>query len=79
MSRKPKIPTTLEQVLIEAIRKSGLTQTELSARSGVPQAAISRFLIEDPAQRRTITLPAASRLCEVLGLKVIRARKRRRD
>ena len=78
MARRARIPTPLEQVLIEAIRKSGLTQKELAARSGVAQPALSRFLKPDPDTRRTLTLPAADALCRALNLKLVKARKPRR-
>ena len=70
MRRKEKVPVDMEQTILRAIRASGMTQLELSAKSGVPQATISRFMKEDPKVRRTVTLPAADRLCKALGLEL---------
>ena len=78
MSKKiPRLPA-LEQAIIIAIEKSGMNQPELAAKSGVDQGTISRFLEEDPAKRRSVTLPVADRLCKALGLKLIGKRKRKK-
>ena len=78
MSKQPRIPTELERAIIDVARKSGLTQTELAARSGVEQGTLSRFLSDDPGRRRTITLPLADKLCKALGLKLVKGRKSKR-
>jgi transcriptional regulator with XRE-family HTH domain len=52
----------------EAIRASGLTISELARRSGVSHPQISRFVHGE----RTLTLPAAARVCAVLGLELTR-------
>jgi len=55
----------------EAIRNSGLSITELSRRSGVSHPQISRFL----SKERTMTLPAAAKVCECLGLELIQRKR----
>ena len=78
MSKKTQRLSALEQAIIKAIKDSGMNQPELAARSGVDQGTISRFLEEDPAKRRSVTLPVADRLCKALGLKLIKERKRKK-
>ena len=78
MAKKPKNPTNMEQVILKAIRDSGMTQTELQEKSGVPQATLSRFMSENPDRRRTLTLPVAEQLCKVLGLELVSKSKRRK-
>jgi plasmid maintenance system antidote protein VapI len=70
MGKKPKKPTRMERIILKAIKDSGMTQLELSARSGVPQPTLCRFMDKDPTTRRTVTLPVADRLCKILGLKL---------
>ncbi len=65
-------------MILKAIRDSGMTQLELSARSGVPQPTICRLIDEDPKTRRTVTLPVADRLCEALGLELTTSNKRKK-
>jgi transcriptional regulator with XRE-family HTH domain len=50
----------------EAIRGSGLSISELSRKCGVSQPQISRFVNGE----RTLTLPAAARVCETLGMRL---------
>jgi transcriptional regulator with XRE-family HTH domain len=52
--------------LQDAIRSSGLSLNELGRRASVSQAQLSRFLRGD----RTLTLPAAARLCAYFGLEL---------
>ena len=78
MSKKTQRLSDLEQAIIKAIEDSGMNQPELAAKSGVDQGTISRFLEEDPAKRRSVTLPVADRLCKALGLKLIKERKRKK-
>lgn len=54
--------------LREAVRGSGLSLTEIEARSGVPRASLSRFL----AEKRTLRLDVADRLATFFGLAVCR-------
>jgi transcriptional regulator with XRE-family HTH domain len=68
----------MERIILKAIEQSGMTQLELAARSGVPQATLSRFMSDDPQVRRTLTLPVADKLCEALGLELVERRKRRK-
>jgi transcriptional regulator with XRE-family HTH domain len=60
--------------LKEAIRRSGVSLTQLSKDAGVSQPQLSRFM----QGKRTLTLPAVDKLCEALGLRLTgRARPRR--
>jgi transcriptional regulator with XRE-family HTH domain len=52
-------PLPVVRQLQDAIRASGLSLQELGRRAGVSQGQLSRFLRGD----RTLTLPAAARLC----------------
>ena len=78
MSKHKATLTAIEKRILDAARVSGLNQVELSDLSGVDQGTLSRFLTEDPAKRRTITLPVADRLCTALGLKLVQRPRRRR-
>jgi transcriptional regulator with XRE-family HTH domain len=51
----------------EAIRGSGLSLNELGKQCAVSQSQLSRFLLG----QRTLTLPAAARVCEALGLRLV--------
>jgi transcriptional regulator with XRE-family HTH domain len=52
--------------LQDAIRASGLSLNELGRRTRVSEGQLSRFLRGD----RTLTLPAAARLCLYFGLEL---------
>jgi transcriptional regulator with XRE-family HTH domain len=67
----PDRPATLPLVaqLQRAIRECGLSLNELGRRTGVSQGQLSRFLRGD----RTLTLPAAARVCRYFGLELCRA------
>jgi transcriptional regulator with XRE-family HTH domain len=60
----------LQGQLRQAIRESGRSLTQLANEAGLDSARLSRFMRED----RTLTLPAASALCKVLGLRLARTR-----
>jgi transcriptional regulator with XRE-family HTH domain len=66
MARKGK-KVDMVAALRQGVRASGLSVSELSRRSGVSQPQLSRFL----RGTRTLTLPAASRLAEALGLRLV--------
>ena len=57
----------LEKQLRRAIQGSGLSAYRIAQESGVSEAVLSRFL----NRQRTITLATASKLAEVLGLRLI--------
>src|SRR5262245_12854455 len=63
--------TVVEQ-LQDAVRGSGLSLHELGRRTGVSEGQLSRFL----RGQRTLTLPAAARVCSYLGLALSRRRTR---
>ena len=64
----------LETQLRDAIKKSGLSQSDLAQRSDVNQGQISRFLNGE----RTLTLESAGSIAKVLGLELKPARKKKR-
>lgn len=57
-----------------AIEASGLNFMDIERLTGIDHAAISRFV----HGQRTLTLPVAARLCDLLGLRLRRVGKRRR-
>lgn len=56
--------TNIEEQLREAIDKSGLSNYQISERSGVSKAQLSLFV----NKKRTLTLTAAAKIAEVLGV-----------
>jgi transcriptional regulator with XRE-family HTH domain len=52
--------------LQRAIKESGLSLNQLGKQAGVSQAQLSRFVRGE----RTLTLPAAAKLCLFLGLRL---------
>jgi transcriptional regulator with XRE-family HTH domain len=60
----PRLVAQLQQ----AIRDSNLSLNELGRRTGVSQGQLSRFMRGD----RTLTLPAAGRVCDYFGLELCR-------
>src|ERR1700722_11300828 len=60
----------LIDVLKQAIRECGLSLSEIARRSGVDHPRLSRFLRDE----RTLTLPAAAKVCAVVGVRVIQER-----
>jgi hypothetical protein len=66
-----RISATLPLVgeLQQVIRDSGLTLTEIGKASGVDQGQLSRFVRGE----RTITLPAAAKLCVFFGLRLAKS------
>jgi len=72
MAWKPEVKEpAMIAAIREAIRDSGLTISEISRRSGVSHPQISRFIHGE----RTMTLPAAARVCAVVGLELIRRKR----
>ncbi len=65
-SEEPKLIAVIKQ----AVSKSGLSLSELARKSGVDQAAISRFMLG----QRTLTLKSAAKLFDVLNLEVVEGR-----
>jgi plasmid maintenance system antidote protein VapI len=61
-----KQPADLAEQLRRAIAGCGLSLNQLARATGVHQAQLSRFLRVE----RSLTLPAASRLCAFLGLRL---------
>ena len=64
-------PLPVVYQLQNAIRTSGLSLNELGRRIGVSEGQLSRFLHGD----RTLTLPAAARVCQYFGLELCRQGK----
>ena len=65
---KRKGEATLVEQIKEAIRASGLSLNQISQACGVDRGRISRFLRGE----RDLTLAAASRIFQALGLRVAR-------
>ncbi|GGE28793.1 hypothetical protein GCM10011571_33640 [Marinithermofilum abyssi] len=63
--QKPEYKCKIGQIMKEA----GLTQLELSQKSGVPQGAISRYSRED--KRENFNIPNLFALRDALGLKCL--------
>jgi transcriptional regulator with XRE-family HTH domain len=61
--QKKERPGLITQ-LKEAIRNSGQSLNQLGQASGVSSAQLSRFM----TGKRSLTLPAAEKLCAILGL-----------
>jgi transcriptional regulator with XRE-family HTH domain len=59
-------PLPVVHQLRDAIRASGVSLNELGRRTGVSEGQLSRFLRGD----RTLTLPAAARVCLYFGLEL---------
>jgi plasmid maintenance system antidote protein VapI len=55
-------------VLRDAIRDSGLSLREISKKTGVGDPQLSRFVRGE----RTLTLPAAEKLVEFFGLRLVK-------
>ena len=68
-----KMKTDLEMQIRIAIKKSGLSVYRLAKDSGVPQAALCRFV----NGKRGITLTTASKLAKTLGLELVLKKKKR--
>ena len=67
MGKGNRAPSVIDQ-LRQAVRDSGLSQNALAKRARVAQSQLSRFLRGE----RTLTLPAAARVCDVIGLELVR-------
>jgi len=63
--RKTALP--LVEKIREAIRGCGISLSALGRKAGVSQPQLSRFLNGE----RTLTLPAAAKVCEALGLRLV--------
>jgi hypothetical protein len=61
-------------ILRRAILESGLSRYAVSVRSGVDQAALSRFI----ADKSSLNLDSVDKLVDMLGLEV-RPRRKRKD
>jgi transcriptional regulator with XRE-family HTH domain len=67
-SDNPPLPLVAQ--LQDAIRASGLSLNELGRRTGVSEGQLSRFLRGD----RTLTLPAAAKVCLYFNLTLCRGK-----
>lgn len=65
MPKRTQRVDLIEQ-LQTAIRSCGVSLNELARQAGVNHGQLSRFVRGE----RTLTLPAASRVCQVLGLRL---------
>lgn len=56
--------------LRRAIQESGLALAEIARRTNVDHSRLSRFVRGE----RTLTLPGAAKICELLGLRLVQER-----
>jgi plasmid maintenance system antidote protein VapI len=71
---KPKKPQTLSEQLRQIIADCGMSRYEIAKRSGVPEAALSRFF-----NRKTgLTTETLDRLAPALGLQLRATRPARK-
>ena len=59
-----------ENIMQQAIKDSGLSYRELERLSGISAAQISRFMSDDPAHARTLTIPTAEKIAEHIGVEI---------
>jgi transcriptional regulator with XRE-family HTH domain len=71
---RPKGPKTFSDQLRHILNKCGLSRYEIAKRSGVDEAALSRFV----NGRRGLTTDTLDRLAEVLDLELVSRRRRKR-
>jgi transcriptional regulator with XRE-family HTH domain len=71
--KKKKHETFTEQ-LRRLLAESGLSRYEIGRRSGVDEAALSRFA----NGQRGLTTESLDRLCDALGLELVARRPKRR-
>ena len=57
----------IEQSLLEAARKCGLSLAELSRRAELPYATVHGFIVDE----KHITLKSAAAIARVLGLQLV--------
>lgn len=69
--RRRKKPTGLGDQLRQAITDSGLTRFEVAKRASISYSQIHSFC----AGTRTLTVDSASRVCDVLGLKLTKVKR----
>jgi transcriptional regulator with XRE-family HTH domain len=62
-----KVETSLEKQISQAIHASGRSLRDLSRASGLDPGQLSRFV----RGQRSLHLPQAAKLCEVLGLELV--------
>ena len=62
----------MAETIRKAFERSGMTRNQLSVRSGVGYNAVFKFV----AGKQDLTLRSASKICEVLGLKLVQASKK---
>lgn len=72
---EPPTRPTLGDMLRAAIVESGLSYRAIDKQAGIGIGQVSRFMSQDPAQRRDLTLESASKVAEVLGLTFTRLPK----
>jgi transcriptional regulator with XRE-family HTH domain len=67
LARRKTVPDIIGQ-LREAVSGSGLSLSEIARRAGLSEGQLSRFMRSE----RTLTLPAAAKVCTVLGLQLVK-------
>lgn len=71
MGTKRTKTTNIGDTIREAINAEGWSVAEVSRRAGIPYATCWRFLNREGATE----LQAAEKLCDVLGMKLVRTTK----
>ena len=66
-AKKKHKPVDLAATIRAAFKASGLTMYEVAKRADLDRGQVVRFF----RQERGVALPAASKLCEVLGLDLV--------
>jgi transcriptional regulator with XRE-family HTH domain len=71
---KPKKPRTLSDQLRQIIADCGMSRYEIAKRSGVPEAALSRFF----NKKTGLSTDTLDRLAPALGLELVARRPAKR-
>ena len=70
-AKKPKrTPAMIDEQLRTALRDSGYSNRDIARGAKVSEAAVSRFLTDDPNARRDLRLTKAAALARFLGLEL---------
>lgn len=71
MSKQTNKPADLADVIRAAIESSGMLRSELARQSGLSYSMVHRF-----CDGKSLDLASASRLCDVLGLRLVDGRRK---
>jgi predicted transcriptional regulator len=65
----------VSEQLRKAIHESGLTRAEIARQSGVPESALSRFVVSGLELRSG----SIDKVCKCLGLKLVSSKARKKE